>query len=109
MKKITKAMSKHADFSNMFVAEIIEDINKGVFDSWVFDPCCVQSYEPYKQALESIVYSIVKSTYTGLASDTINILIGIFDSCPQYIERYLRGMKKVRVYTNFGLNNIDVL
>ena len=109
MKVITSRMTKFADKQNMFTREIIDAVNKGAFDAWVFDPRCVQCDSVYLAALDSVIYSIVKTNNTGLASDSINLVAGIFGTCNQYIERYMRGINRVRIENNFGLDNIYII
>jgi hypothetical protein len=108
MKVINSKMIKFVDKTNWFTSEIISEINNGTFDSFYFNPKCVEVTEEYKQALQSIVYSIAKTSALYSASDVINLISSIFGTCPQYAERFLRGLSNVRLEMNFGLNNIFI-
>ena len=109
MKVITSKMTKFTDKQNMFTREIIDAVNNGAFDAWIFDPRCIQCDSVYLSALESIIYSIIKTNNTGLASDSINLVADIFGTCTQCIERYMRGMDRVKIDNNCGLDNIYII
>ena len=108
MKAITSKLIKLANKDNMFTDEIISDVNANRFDSWVFNPNSILSDEMYLSALNSIIYSILKVSNLYSAKQSIELISNIFGTCPQYAERYLRGMKNVRIEMQFGLDNIFI-
>lgn len=107
MKSITSKMVKFTDKSDYYTQTIIENVNSGRFDNWDFNPAIVLNSE-YSDSLKSVIYSILKSENQYSAKASISRIATIFGTCPQYAERMIRGIEKVQVQTQYGLDNIII-
>jgi hypothetical protein len=107
MKTLTSKMLKYADKNDWFVEGIITEVNEGKFESITFNPAvCLQG--DYLTALESVIYSIIKTSNTTSANEAIKNIANIFGTCPAYAERIIRGIDGIIVEKNFGLDNLIV-
>ena len=100
-------MVKFADKSDYYVQMIVENVNTGKFDNWDFNPAIVLNPE-YADSLKSVIYSILKSENHYSAKIAINRIASIFGTCQQYAERMIRGIEKVQVQNQFGLDNLII-
>lgn len=105
-------MIRFADKNNIFVNDIVYDVNHKTFDNFIFNQNSIRHDEIYQSALDDIIYSISKDMNCSDANVVINKLSIIFDTCPQFIERYIRGMyyrnNRIELNMKFGLNSIII-
>lgn len=85
-------MLKFVNSSNIFVDDIVYDVNHKTFDNFIFDPNSIRYDKEYIFALDDIIFSIAKCMKCNDANIVITNLTAIFDTCNLYMERYIRSM-----------------